>query len=402
MIRRLRIKFIVFSMLIVTCFLALSFLLINHYMKRQTVGDHIAVMQRIAAEPMRPGHFGKDGDATRIPVLILEQSPDGKLISFSNGGFDLSDEPLLQTLFDSARQSGEQTGVLEEYGLRFLRSEVPHGVKFVFSDVSGERDTMKNLLRTSLAVGGAGYVLFFLISLLLSKWAVAPVERAWTQQKQFIADASHELKTPLSVIMANAELLQQADYTDEQKDRFSASILTMSQQMRHLLEQLLDLARLDNVHGSPALVPLDLSALAEDCLLPFEPIFFERGLTLESSVAPGVTVKGDERRLRQTVDILLDNAQKYAEGSPVTVTLKSQGRHALLTVANPAGELSKADREKIFQRFYRGDEARTRTGSYGLGLPIAREIVTRHGGKIGCDWADGEICFTVTLPLSAE
>ncbi|MBQ9684950.1 MAG: HAMP domain-containing histidine kinase [Oscillospiraceae bacterium] len=400
MIGKLRVKFVVINMLIVTCMLALSFGLLSHFMRRSMVDERVSAMQRIAEEPMHMHSPGRGGDGDlRLPYFTLEEGPDDEIMRFGSADYDLSDEQMLEDLIDAARENGDKTGVLEDFGLRYYRAQGPWGAKYVFSETANERTTMRNLYKVCAAVGAASFVGFFVISLLLSKWAVAPVEEAWKQQKQFIADASHELKTPLTVIMANAELLQQEGYSDAQRSRFSESILTISQQMRHLLERLLDLARLDNAHGKPHFDTLDFSALAEDCLLPFEPIFFERGLTLSSEVDPGLCVRGDAQQLRQTVDILLDNARKYsADGGAVSVTLRQQGHHALLTVSNPAPEISRADRKNIFKRFYRQDEARTRTGSYGLGLPIAESIVNQHGGKIWCDWADGLISFSVILP----
>ena len=271
----------------------------------------------------------------------------------------------------------------------------------MFTDAAGERAALRSLIRVCIAVGAGSFVLFLGISLLLSKWAVRPVEEAWRQQKQFVADASHELKTPLTVIMANAELLTQEEYDAEQKARFSRSILSMSQRMRRLVEQLLELARLDSAQDVPPMEPLDLSALTEDCLLPFEPVFYEAGLPLEAEIEKGLIVRGDGQSLRQVVDILLDNAQKYAEPGTVRLQLKKQGHHAVLTLRNPAAELSKAGQKAIFKRFTRGDSARGSTGSYGLGLPIAESLVSRCGGRIGCDWEAGEIRFRVSLPLAA-
>ena len=238
------------------------------------------------------------------------------------------------------------------------------------------------------------------MSLLLSIWAIRPVEEAWRQQKQFVSDASHELKTPLTVIMANAELLQQPGYSDEQRRGFSESILSMSRQMRQLVESLLDLARLDSLRETESLVSeTDLSSLVEDCVLPFEPLYFERGLLLETEVEPGIRVQGNDRVLRQCVDILLDNAQKYSDPGTVHVRLRRNGRQAELTVTNPTSELSDNERRNIFKRFFRRDTARTATGSYGLGLAIAEGIVERHKGEISCGWENGEICFTVLIPL---
>ena len=404
MIRKLRVKFVCINMLIVTCMLALLFFTLFHFMREGLVRDQIATMRRAAEEPMSRRIPEKSGGGElRMPTIVLERGPDGSLRAMGDGSYDLTDSDALEELWDAALEGGASSGLLRDYGLRYLRASGPHGQKLVFADTSAEQATLRNLVKVCIVIGSASLAGFLVLSVLLSRWAVRPVEEAWRQQKLFVADASHELKTPLTVIMTNAELLQQAEYSESQKRQFSASILTMSAQMRHLLERLLDLARLDNAHEKPRFDPLDFSELVEESLLPFEPVFFERGLALQSQVEPGVRVRGSEQLLRQVLDILLDNAQKYSLPGTVRLSLQKSGaHHCQLRLSNPARELSKSERRDIFKRFYRQDEARTASGSYGLGLPIAEGIVTQLGGKIVCDWAAGEICFTVTLPAEAE
>ena len=399
MIRKVRLKFICVNMLIVTCMLILMFGMLFHTIKKNIVQDQVSMLERLAEETGRERPFGR-GDA-RVGLNLfhftLEPGPDGELHYQSTGDFDFQ-EAELEALYERVCALEEQTGVLNDLDLRYLRTMTPHGPKLIFADISSEVMTLRHLLREVILVGLASFAGFFVISLLLSKWAVHPLDEAWRQQKQFVADASHELKTPLTVIMANAELLQQPGHDEQEKRRFSGSILTMSQQMRHLVESLLDLARLDSSRELPPMEELDFSALCEDCVLPFEPVYFERGLTLETEIQPSIRVRGVDQSLRQLVDILLDNAQKYSLPGSVKMSLKQAGRTAVLTVSNPSSALSKAECRDVFKRFYRKDEARTGSGSYGLGLPIAESIVTRFGGKIVCEYAEGEARFTVTLP----
>ena len=198
--------------------------------------------------------------------------------------------------------------------------------------------------------------------------------------------------------MTNAELLQMSD--GENQSRCVDSILTMSHQMKSLVEHLLELARSDNGQAKMVFEQVDLSALTEDALLPFEAVFFEAGLTLESAVTPGITLTGSRQHLGQLVDILLDNAKKYAQGGTVRLTLERQNRHhCRLSVSNNAEPMDKAALKNIFKRFYRMDAARSRDGSFGLGLSIAENIVIVHGGKIWADYADGRITFTAELPV---
>ena len=234
------------------------------------------------------------------------------------------------------------------------------------------------------------------MSILLARWAVKPVERAWEEQRQFVSDASHELKTPLTVILTNAELLQ----TDPDP-RYAHSILTMSRRMRELVQSLLELARVDNGAVRAAFEDTDLSELVSEELLPFEPLYFERGLELDSAIGEGLRVSGSPRHLRQVVTILLENAMLYSpENAAVRVSLTRQGANALLTVTNP-GELSREQCRSIFRRFYRADPARTAGGS-GLGLAIAQAITADHGGRIWAESREGSVSISVSLPLSSR
>ncbi len=400
MIKKLRIKFVCYNMLIVAAMMTLLLGILTEYMQKSLIKDEYVMLHRVAenhGNKVRPG--GSDGDF-QLPYFILEDGTDGKLVAFGDSSFDLSNEAELKNIYDLACNEEEAKGVLEDFDLRFITMETPFGKKAVFCDRSGERATFRRLAQLSVLIGVGGFGVLFVISVFLSGIAVKPVDEAWQQQKQFVSDASHELKTPLTVIMANAELLQQPGYSEEQRRGFSESILNMSRQMRQLVESLLDLARLDSQRETESFVAeMDLSSLVEDCILPFEPLYFERGLLLESEVEPGIRIRGNEQVLRQCVDNLLDNAQKYSEPGTVHVRLRRNGRQAELTVTNPAQEMSRAECRSIFKRFYRLDAARTSSGSYGLGLAIAERIVEHHGGKITCGWEAGKICFTVTLPM---
>ena len=373
MIKKLRIKFVCFIMLIVTILLILSLTVLVSYIQKSMVSERYSVLHRIAEDPerkFRPSTV--DQTDFYPPYFILMRDGNGNLLSSGDSLFDLSEKEVLEKLYEQALDIGELEGIVEEYDLRFVRMETPWGPKLVFADMSGERGMTRHLVKDSILVGLGALAIFTGVSLLLSIWAIKPVDEAWRQQKQFVSDASHELKTPLTVIMANAELLTQPGYSDEQRRGFSESILSVSRQMRRLVE---------------------------DCVLPFEPLYFERGLLLETEVEPGIRVQGNDRVLRQCVDILLDNAQKYSDPGTVHVRLRRNGRQAELTVTNPTSELSDNERRNIFKRFFRRDTARTATGSYGLGLAIAEGIVERHKGEISCGWENGEICFTVLIPL---
>lgn len=401
MLKRLRIQFVAVIMVIVTAMLLLIFGILYHFTAENMKNESISMMQSIATHPLQLGRPDDSSGNVRLPYFMLQIGNRGELITTGGGYYDLSDEAFLKNLIHAVFEVREQTGIIEEYNLRFCRVVTPAGQSLVFADITSERSTLRNLAENCLMVGALCFLAFLGVSILLAGWMVKPVERAWRQQRQFVADASHELKTPLTVIMANAELLQSPDYDSESKCQFSDSILTMSRQMRDLVERLLDLARTDNGQGKLAFSPLDLSDLAEKALLPFEPVFFEKGLRLSSQIQRGITVSGSGQQLRQVLDILLDNARKYtaARGDVVLRLERIHKHHCRLTVSTAGEGLSDADLKNIFKRFYRVDKARSRDGSFGLGLPIAESIVQAHHGRIWAESQNGVNTFFVELPI---
>lgn len=388
MIRSLRRKFIAMTMAVFSLLLCVIFSLVIHFTGQNLEAESIRFLQTAAESPTQPGIPGQ----MRQPCFVIRATPWGQTVQ-SSGGFDLSDEQMLTDIVALAASSASELGVLEDYSLRYLRTQRPTELTLVFVDISGEEAAMKNLRLTCAAIGLLSLAAFWGISILLARWAVRPVERAWAEQRQFIADASHELKTPLTVILTNAELMQ----TDPDP-QYARSVLTMAERMRTLVESLLELARVDNGAVRTAFADIDLSELVSDELLPFEPVYFERGLQLQSDLEPGLTISGSPRHIKQLLSILLDNALRYAPaGAEVRLSLRRQGPNALLTVTNP-GNLSTEECRKIFLRFYRLDTARS-GGGYGLGLPIALAIAQDHGGKLWAESRDGIVTLSAQLPL---
>lgn len=400
MLKKLRVKFVCINMLIVMAMLCAMFGMLFSVTKSNLESESIQMMADIANDPFHMGRPDERPNGVRLPYFTLQIGLRGTLIATGGGYYDLSNEAFLKEVMTEALEQQTQTGILEGYNLRFYRTMTPTSQLLVFADTTSEQATLMGMARTFAIIGTLSFLVFLGVSLLLARWAVKPVDRAWKQQKQFVADASHELKTPLTVIMTNAELLQSPEVEAGDRDQLAGNILTMSRQMRGLVEGLLELARMDNGSVKTAHTDLDWSMVVEDALLPFEPLYFEKGLELESHLDSGLRIRGSESHLRQVVEILLDNAMKYAyPESKVWVYLLRQGKDCLLSVANPGPEISKADLKNIFKRFYRVDQARTASGSYGLGLSIAEGIVKAHKGKIWAESANGINVFHVQLPL---
>lgn len=400
MIRRLRIKFVCINMAIVVLMLCLILGTVLHFTQRNAERESIRMMQAAALAPHPPELPNAPTGRMRLPCFTVRQLPDGSLSASGSDFFDLTGQDTLAELYAKASASDALTGILPDHGLRYLRVGTPEGSCIVFADITNEQATQRGLLRSCLLIGGAGTAGFFVISVLLSFWAVIPVESAWKQQRQFVSDASHELKTPLTVILTNAELLHDHSAPQAAREQFVDNILVMSRQMRALIENLLDLARIDNGATRQTVGTVDLSHVTASALLPFEPVYFEKGLTLSERVEEGILIRGSEARLKQVVEIFLDNAQKYAAPQgEIAVTLKRSGKgHCLLSVANPGETLSPRQLRDIFKRFYRADEARSRDGSYGLGLSIAEAVVKQHCGRVWAESTNGVNTFFVSFP----
>lgn len=336
MLKRLRIKFVVINMTIVTMMLCVILGMIFQFTKANLENENLRTMQSIASRPFSLGIPNEPGEDVRLPYFMIQVSAGGEIITTSSGYFDLSDDKFLKELISTILVSPKNIGVIEEYNLRYYREVAPRSQRLVFTDISSELATLRGLMKNSLLVGGISFLVFLGISIQLAKWAVKPVDAAWKQQRQFVADASHELKTPLTVIMTNAELLQSPEFDGESRAKFAQSILTMSRQMKELIGQMLVLAKTEQTRSEMVYSSVDFSKVISDAILPFEPVFFEKGLELKTQIDDDIKVTGAESQLRQLVEILLDNAQKYSESDGTTwVTLKIRRKgHCLLTVAN--------------------------------------------------------------------
>ena len=389
MIKKLRIKFICVIMAIVMVLLGCILGVVIHFTGQSMQMQSISMMRTIATGPFRQGVPGKPvDDEVRLPFFTVQISSQGELIATSGGYFDLTDREYLQEIINAALLSDQETGELDEHDLRYLKSVSPRGFTIVFSDTTTESATLKHLIYSCLAIFIVAMIVFLGISILLSHWVIKPVAKAWDQQRQFVADASHELKTPLSVIMASAELMQGDDTSDEDRRTYSGNILGMTYQMRSLVENMLEMARVDNGTVKMNFTAVDFSQLVSDAVLSFQLLYEEKNLGLQCAVPDGIVIHGSEQHLYQVLDVLLDNALKYSTpGGTVRVTLVSTVGNCVLSVTSPGEPISREDLKNIFKRFYRVDKARAMNGSYGLGLSIAEAIVEAHKGKI---WAESE------------
>ncbi len=357
-----------------------------------------------ALDPAHPpvDDFARDEELyTLIPAFYAVANNHGRAVLAVSYNADV-DEADVAWAVKQALAAEVEFGELENLNLRFIVQRRGLWMEFAFAGLSWEQGAIRRQVLTAALVLGAALAGFFVVSLFLSRWLVKPVEESWKRQRQFVADASHELKTPITVLLADADiLLSHPDDTVREQRLWVEHIQDEGLRMKGLVQDLLFLARGDAAGPERPQGRADLSEVCEECVMSFEPVAFEAGLTLESAVAPGVSVTGSGEDLRRLCAILLDNACKYGEeGGRVTVTL-TMGDKAVLTVHNTGQPIPAEAQPHLFERFYRADAARNREqGGYGLGLAIAASIVERRRGRITVQSAAGEgTAFTVTLPL---
>lgn len=411
MLKRLRWKFTLLLLLVLSGVLAAVLAVQTVSAVRQyragtdQVLHNVLLRSQAALEPWSTppqGGFDRDeGLYTAIPAFcaVVDRTSGQVLLALSYNA--AVDEDGVTRAVEAALAAGEQAGQLPALDLRYQLQGTGRYLRIAFADLTWERTGVRQQVLTAVLLFAAASAGFFAVSWVLTGRLVRPVEEGWKRQQQFVADASHELKTPLTVMLADADiLLAHPDDTVGQQRKWVECIRDEGLRMKGLVQDLLYLARGDAGQRSAARETVSLSDLWENCVLGFEPVAFEAGLTLQSQLAPDVCAAGDREELRRLAAILLDNACKYCEpGGTVTVTLTG-GERAVLTVHN-TGEPIPADvQPHLFERFYRADAARSReTGGYGLGLSIAAAIVKEHRGKITLHSAPGEgTAFTVTLP----
>jgi len=271
------------------------------------------------------------------------------------------------------------------------------GIFACFIDISSRLWMVYQLRDYSMIVAGIMMLLYFLLYSRYSKVIVEPYIKAQEQQKRFITNASHELKTPLTVISANTELLESING----ENKWTRSTANQVQRMNSLISSLVTLSRVDE-QGVGELVEVDFSAAAREEGENFRDVITSQGMSFSSEVADGIKVKANDMMLHQLVSILLDNAAKYCdEGGSVTLSLSSQGKNARLAVSNSYAAGENVDYSRFFERFYRADESHSSGKSgFGIGLSIASQMTELFKGKINASHRDGMISFTVELPLS--
>ena len=400
MIQKLRAKFVAICMALVTVVLAT--VLIALYIALQQNISAISDQALSRAIQELPGHaapsitFG--GERVMLPYFTVNVWGD---TAYVTGGTynNLENTAILTDIISQCLEQDQTAGTIRDYQLRYLLKDNGLYRRIAFVDMSMEQAMLGRMMRSYVSIALAALFLLLGISMLLSHIVTKPVDKAWKQQRQFISDASHELKTPLTVILSNAELLERTEL-EERPARWADNIHSEAVQMRTLVEEMLTLARADNASPTVHLTEVNVSEIAMNTLLSFEPVAFEAGKGLEARIAPDVIVLGDGDKLHRLVSILLDNAIKYgAEGGTVTAVLEKRDRELCLTVSNPGRPIPPEELKRLFERFYRMDASRGEKSGFGLGLSIASAIAEEHKGAIRAESDEESTRFIYTMHL---
>ena len=436
MIRKLRLKFVAAAMISLLAVLAIILGAVNVWSWRGVVRDADAVLELLQSNggrfpvemrpegnlPPEPGSTGVpedsgQGDAgpgyaeefaqgeapdgnrpgrrellTQSPELAYETrffsavvAEDGTVSGLDTEFIAAVDADEAASLARAAAEGGKTRGFSGIY--RYSAAPVSGGTRVVFLDCSRNLGTFRSTLAASLAIAAAGLAAVFLLVTLAAGRITRPIAESYEKQKRFITDAGHELKTPLTIINADADVLE----TEVPDSEWLRDIRVQTGRLADLTQDLIFLSRMDEENLRLEPIDFPLSDMVTETAQSFQALARTQGKTFTCAVEPDVSLRGDEKAVRQLVNILLDNALKYSpEGGEIALSLRRSGGAARLSVTNTAENVEKGDRDELFGRFYRADPARSsEKGGYGLGLSIARAVVTAHRGKITARSEDG-------------
>lgn len=429
MLKKLRLRFIMTAMSLVGIILLAILISIYFFMaqgeKRQTL-DFMYSMTRneMIGTPKIPSMFDKSPNknlhehrfkanpALYTNSFLVTINADGTIAlhSFSSD-FDITTQSdTILEFIALAKEQNTDEGLIKVNNsqIRFVITRNANQEIMVFTDRSLEIATLNRLLIICLLIGILSLLVLLGISIILSKWAIKPIEKTWEKQKQFVADASHELKTPLTVIATNADVVLANPYDQiKEQSKWLNYIKAETERMTKLVNDLLYLAKLDDDEVLKHKMHFNLSDALIDICLPFECVIFESHKIFNMHIAPDILYYGDEGRIKQLGVILLDNAIKHTHENGTidfNVFLDTSKNKIHIEVTNTGKGIPLEHQDKIFERFYRVDKSRSReTGSHGLGLAIAKTIVSQHSGTLSVTSnIDGPTTFTAILPIKTK
>lgn len=341
---------------------------------------------RLTGDPQQPPADKKMPPWSERSVSFFILSDKHRNITSITSRFEM-DREFYNLAIDEALSQNKDIGQVSLDGNHwaFTVQQTDKGNNLVFLDITAQQGILTNLVYTFFVVGSVMLIVIFFISRFFADRSIAPVKEAFEKQKQFIADASHELKTPLAIINTNADvLLSNGEDTIHQQSKWLHYIKSETMRMTKLTNDLLYLTEMEDARARMIFTEFNVSEVVENVMLTMEAIIFEKHLAFDYEIEPDLTACGNSEQIKQVILILLDNAIKYTnpQGS-IDIKLKKQHNVILFSIANTGEGISSEHMERIFDRFYRTDPSRARKyGGYGLGLAIAKAIMDQHQGKI--------------------
>ncbi|WP_432628416.1 sensor histidine kinase [Brotaphodocola sp.] len=305
---------------------------------------------------------------------------------------------LVQTLTDEdLHENTESTENIEEETGNDTVGTTPV-VRIIFLDCWRSLSNAHTFFLACVWTAICGLVAVLILMILLSKWILRPFSENYEKQRRFITDAGHEIKTPLAIIEADSEILEM-DIGDD--NEWLQDIRQQTKRLTSLTNDLIYLSRMEEAQNQIQMIEFPFSDLAEETVQSFQTMAKAQNKNFSALIDPRISVKGDQKSLRQLISVLLDNALKYSEeNGNISLSLRRQGRYACLTVTNSTADPISLQLDHLFDRFYRGDESRnSKTGGYGIGLSIASAVTANHKGKISATSPDPHtLTITVMIP----
>ena len=317
-------------------------------------------------------------------ILLAHVDENGKISIIEN---DISktdfDTKNLELSVSNILSASDDSGILVMNRIMYSRAKGQSGTYVAFALIDNILLDAEDTFSTSSSVAAIALFLLFLLSRKLANVVIKPAENAWNDQKRFVADASHDLKTPLTVIMANNDiLLSHPEKTVGEQEKWLESTQQEAEYMSSLINKMLELARTDSLLDKIQLEDVNISEVVEKAVLQLEPVAFESGVIIQGDITRDVVLESNSTEFYKLTQILIDNAVKYApKNSIVMVSLTKAKKDVTLSVNNKGDAIPAEQLEHIFDRFYRTDDARTK-GGFGLGLSIAKNVANALGGEI--------------------
>ncbi len=399
MLKKLRRRFVAISMTIICAVLVVFFLSGSAVLFVSITSDMRSVLQSFSSFDgisylPQIGNGNADTSlfafhSSNVCVVDVKEYNSIAILDFSRADMD---EAILTRAVSYALNSPRDFGHIYELNLFYNKNDFVMGTRIAFADSTQYFSYLKIMLIDGIFLMLVASLLLWFIMRFLATMCLRPVERAWEQQKNFIADASHELKTPLTVILTNSGILKSHKYdTIDKQLKWVDSTYEEANHMKDLVEKLLLLAKTDNMSRKNMFTDVNLSELAMQLALQYEPVAFENGVFLDAQIESNIHLQGDSVALNQIIHILLDNAIKYAEKNTVielslkkrhTYSFRRDTGYVYLSTRNMGTPIPEEDIPHLFERFYRSDKARTSGNGYGLGLSICKNLASLHNADI--------------------